>query len=149
MLNSIVLAMLFLAAPADVRSLSWLSGCWVMEKSGRSIHEVWLPASDNLILGVSQTVKGGRTTEFESMRIEQRSDGSLAFVAAPSGQPQAAFRLTAHDARSVTFENAEHDFPQKISYTRSGDELTAVIEGKTDAGVKAITFSYKRAKCAE
>ncbi len=45
----------------------------------------------------------------------------------------------------LVFENKEHDFPQRIVYTRHGhDSLTVRIEGIMDGQERATTFSFKR-----
>jgi hypothetical protein len=46
----------------------------------------------------------------------------------------------------VTFENPAHDYPQRVSYTRIDNALTATIS-RID-GTDPITFSYRRIRCA-
>jgi hypothetical protein len=48
----------------------------------------------------------------------------------------------------VTFENAKHDFPQRIVYRRHGrDSLIARIEGVRNGRVRGIDFPYARVAC--
>jgi len=88
-------------------------------------------------------VSGGKTAEFEFLRIEQRDDG-IYYVAQPNGQcPATDFKLTRATGQQAVFENPAHDFPKRIIYKKLGDDsLTATIDG--GEGTKEITFSYQR-----
>ncbi len=101
------------------------------------------------MLGMSHTVAGGRTRQFEFMRIVQEENGDIFFVAMPSGQKEARFKLTLASEREVRFENPEHDFPQRIIYRRDGDSLVGRIEGTSDGKEHAVDFPMKRVPCGE
>ena len=103
----------------------------------------------NTLLGMSHTVVGGTTREFEFMRIVQEDDGSIFFVANPSGQKEALFKLTSVSAHEARFENPEHDFPQRIIYRRAGDSLVGRIEGVSKGKERAIDFPLQRVACHE
>ena len=46
------------------------------------------------------------------------------------------------------FENAAHDFPQRVGYrVAGGDSLLAWIEGTRDGQVRRIEFPYRRVAC--
>jgi hypothetical protein len=47
----------------------------------------------------------------------------------------------------VVFENAAHDFPQRIIYKRSGEKMIGRIEGLTNGKLKGIDFPYARVRC--
>ena len=67
-------------------------------------------------MGLSRTVAGGRTYEFEYLRIEQRPEG-IFYVAHPKARcPATDFKMTRLTAKEVVFENPAHDFPKCISY---------------------------------
>ena len=53
-----------------------------------------------------------------------------------------AFALAEHGAAHATFENAAHDYPQRITYARDGETLTATIS--LIDGSKAMRWTYKR-----
>ncbi len=97
------------------------------------------------MLGMSRTVAGDKTVEFEYLRIEQRADG-IYYVAHPKARcPGTDFKLTRASATEAIFENPQHDFPKRIIYRKTGDDaLTASIDG--GEGTKAMTFAYRRAK---
>ena len=137
----------FAQAPPRATDLAFLAGCWALERGGRTVEEHWLAPAGGSLLGVGRTVGGGKTLEFEFLQIREEDNG-LFYVAKPSNQPEASFKLTAHSADSVTFENPTHDFPQRIIYRRSGDALFARTEGTTNGRTRGVDFPYTRTACA-
>lgn len=129
------------AAPASSGLPEWLAGRWcTMETTRGQTCEQWLPAAGGMMLGVSQTVRGGKTWEFEFMRIA--TDGDIAvYFAQPGGKPPVMFRAIA-GGEGVTFVNAAHDYPQRINYRVKGDDLVAEIS--LADGSKSMRFSYRR-----
>ena len=105
------------------------------------------PAGGSM-LGMSRTVADGLTLEFEFMRIAQEESGDVFFIAKPSGQKEARFKLIKADAREVVFENPAHDFPQRVIY-RLGDggSLLGRIEGVSKGTEKSADFPMKRVPC--
>ena len=133
---------------ARVTDAAFISGCWSFERNGRVVEEHWLAPAGGTLLGVSRTVAAGKTEEFEFLQVREAADG-LSYVAKPSGQAEATFKLTAKTANSIVFENPAHDFPQRISYRRDGDTLTARIEGTLNGKARALDFPYRRAHCSD
>jgi hypothetical protein len=135
-------------AESDVTALAWLAGCWVPEKGDAGSVEHWLPPAGGTMLGVSRTVKNGQTVEFEFMQLRVNAEGKLVFIALPSGQKEATFVASAVGKDSVTFENPQHDFPQKVIYRlESGGRLIGRIEGKRGGTVRGIDFPMRRVSC--
>ena len=125
--------------------ISWISGSWQSEGGRRQIEEHWTKVAGESMLGMSRTVAGDKTVEFEYLRIEQRADG-IYYVAHPKARcPGTDFKLTRASATEAVFENPQHDFPKRIIYRKSGDDvLTATIDG--GEGTKAMSYPYKRIK---
>ena len=132
----------------NVTALSWISGCWENSGEGRTTIERWGKATDNLMIGTSQTVKGTKSVAFEYLRIMSNANG-LAYIALPSDakEPTAfpAIKVTANEA---VFENSKHDFPQRIIYRLDKpDSLFARIEGKQGEKEMGMDIPMKRVKC--
>jgi hypothetical protein len=137
----------------SMQELSWLYGCWGGKVNGRDFREQWMPLRGNVLLGLGSTEFEGKLQSYEFLRIEQRPDG-IFYVAKPSDQAEAAFKLVAavkdlrDQATMFTFENAQHDFPQRIIYRRGTEGwLYASIEGKLQGTDKTITYPYRRIDC--
>ena len=126
--------------------LAWISGAWQSEPGGRrQSEEHWTQAAGASMVGMSRTVAGDKTVEFEYLRIEQRTDG-IYYVAHPKARcPGTDFKLTRASATEAVFENPQHDFPKRIIYRKGADDsLTASIDG--GEGTKSMTYGYRRMK---
>jgi hypothetical protein len=132
-----------------VERVAWLRGCWRAVSGSRTIEEQWMAPSGNSMVGMSRTVRDGQLLEHELVVIREQGE-RLAYEAQPSGQPKAVFLSTELDDSRVVFENRQHDFPQKISYTLvGGDSLLAAIEGPGRDGPRRVSFPYRRIECAD
>ena len=99
------------------------------------------------MLGMSRTVARGKTVEYEFILLREEADGTINYVAKPSGQAEAAFKLVRASATEILFENPQHDFPQRIIYTlKEGGKLTATIEGTKNGKTRRVEFNYQRVK---
>ena len=107
-----------------------------------------MAAAGGMMLGMTHTVTDGKTSAFEFMRIVQDENGEIYFVANPSGQQEARFKLVRSGERDVTFENPEHDFPHRVIYRLEPDgSLVGRIEGVSKGRVRAVDFPLKRVAC--
>lgn len=128
-----------------IADVSWIAGDWQTPAGGRrQIEEHWTTAAGGSMMGVSRTIAGDKTVEFEYLRIEQRADG-VYYVAHPKARcPGTDFKLTRASAGEAVFENPQHDFPKRIIYRKTDDGLTASIDG--GEGTKAMLFPFKKMK---
>jgi hypothetical protein len=124
------------AAPPTIADFSWLSGQWCRTAGGESIEEHWLAPRGDLMLGISRTIRAGKTKSFEFVRIEVGTTTS--YIAQPQGRPPTIFRLTASGANWARFENSAHDFPQRIEYRRMPNGLLAEIAGPGKDGKENV-----------
>jgi Domain of unknown function (DUF6265) len=148
---SLALAQSAAAPPAptapDISSLAWLAGCWTGATGGRTVEEHWMKPAGGTMFGMSRTVAGEKTVEFEFLEVRQQGS-SLAYIARPSGQPQASFQWVSGTRTSARFENPAHDFPQAITYTLNPDgSLLARIEGTSKGKPRAVDFPMRRGGC--
>ena len=98
------------------------------------------------MLEVGRTVRGNTLIEYEFVVVRERGE-RLVYLAHPSGQPSAEFVSITASSNEVVFENAQHDFPQRVGYQRQGADLAAWIEGTKDGQTRRIDFHYRRAAC--
>lgn len=153
------------ATPASTPSadgLAWLSGEWEqVTQSGPHVSswtvERWSAPRGGVMLGTS--LAGRRTTNsataavvdqprsFEFLRISPGEGGQLTYFASPGGQAATAFPLARMGRYEVVFENASHDYPQRIAYRRDaratgGETLTATIS--MIDGSRPMSWTYRR-----
>lgn len=132
-------------ANSEVDQLEWLQGSWSMESGGRRIEEHWIAPRGGTMFGVNRTISKGRTVAFEYMRIQQQED-KVVFFASPGGRcPATRFTMVSASANSVTFENPDHDFPQRVIYRRTTDgHLQGRIEGKVNGEPRSSDWIFQR-----
>lgn len=145
-------AILVAAAPRApgpaMESLAWLSGCWAAGGGEPGSGEFWAPLAGDSLLGVSRTVRDGRTVAHEFLQIRPGADGAIVLTALPSGQAETAFPLVSLEGHTAVFENREHDFPQRIVYKlEESDRLAAWIEGTVSGQARRIDFPMNRIDC--
>ncbi len=138
------------AAQAPARSINdaaWLAGCWTNESGGRQYDEQWMKPAGGTMIGMSRTVSKERTSAWEFLQLREEG-GEIFYVAKPSNQPEARFKLIASRDGYLRFENPEHDFPKVIMYTRGeGGALVAQIQGPMNGETRTINFPMRRGGC--
>ena len=131
-----------------INDLSWLAGCWEANLRGRQVNEQWMKPGGGIMLGMARTVAQGKAAEFEFTQIREDKDGAIYYVAKPSGQAEASFKLVKLQNKEAVFENPQHDFPQRIIYRLQPDgSLFARVEATVNGQLRGIDYPYKRAKC--
>ena len=145
---TVTMLVLALPARADISELQWMTGCWSQDGRDKGSVEQWTAPAGRSMLGMNRIVSGGKTISFEFMRIVEEEDGWIGFIASPSGQETARFKLVSMNASKVFFENPKHDFPQRIIYRLDSDgDLIGRIEGEVDGVERAADFPMTRTKC--
>lgn len=123
-----------LATPAAAEpTFDWIVGHWCTQDSVTVTEEIWLPKYGQTLLGMGRTRNANSTVSFEYLRITG-DIGEISLVAQPGGRPPTHFLLTRSTENSATFENPEHDFPQRIAYERRGQNLLATVAGADGNG---------------
>lgn len=132
--------------PASTAVPTWIAGCWAGERGGERFHERWIAADPATMLGLGHTVKDGKTTAFEFLRIVAKGDRPT-YVAQPGGAPPTEFVASSQSDERIVFENPAHDFPKRVIYERSGtDRLTASIDGGATSRER-VEFAMTRQPC--
>ena len=134
----------------SIDSLSWLAGCWQAKdsKPGAVISEQWMMPLGNAMLGSGRTVKNGKMTEFEFLRIVRRDDGMFYIARPAENKDETEFGLISSVNDEYIFENKGHDFPQRIIYRKEKDgSLFARVEGTKNEKVFGIDYRSDRVRC--
>ncbi len=133
----------------DIRKATWLIGTWENKKQRGSIYETWVKISDTELSGKSYILKNKDTIIFETVRLVKEQD-NLFYIPTVNNQNNhlpVRFVLTTISDTVLIFENPQHDFPQRISYTRIGsDSLVAEISGVKNEQERKQAFPMKRMK---
>lgn len=128
-------------------SAAWLLGTWTdSSKMGRST-ETWHKENDSTYTAESFIVSQKDTVFYEQVKLQQRNK-EVYYVAKTKGQnddESVPFTLTSKGAETLIFENPQHDFPSKITYTKvSDDSLYAEISGMAKGQERKVGFPFKK-----
>ena len=135
-----------------MKPLRALVGNWKMGKDAKVIYEDWKMISEKELFGRSYTIRANDTLIFEEMRIVEFSlePSDIAFIAKvknQNGNKEVPFSLRSLNNRTFTFENPDHDFPQRVIYQFiSSDSLHAWIEGTQKGKAGREDFYYSRTR---
>lgn len=133
----------------DPGRLGFMIGCW---QSPDGVNkEVWSYPEGGIMFGYATTTREGAMTTWEQSRIDLRA-ARAGYTASPEGQrpvtfveaPAAAATGELLVQTSVTFENGDHDYPQRIQYRRTDQGLAATIS-KLD-GSRPVEYAWARCK---
>ncbi|WP_410005827.1 DUF6265 family protein [Aequorivita nionensis] len=130
-----------------IDELQWLLGTWINQNGEEFSQETWSQESPSSFTAFSFTQVGKETVFAETMALEQKADSLLLTVATakPEQEKPVTFKLISSENGQFTFENKNHDFPQRIIYTKPAkDSLHAWIEGTLNGEAKKVDFSFSR-----
>lgn len=120
---------------------AWMTGAWAHEDQNGWADEYWTPPRGDMMIGASRSGTGETQDFWEQMRIQKEDDGAVVLWAVSGDQKPVRFKATVSAENFIVFENAEHDYPQRIHYWREGKELKAEISLMD--GSKAVQFSFR------
>jgi hypothetical protein len=147
-MQKLVIAMLLIVgtvygqekAKPELKMLHWLSGTWERThlKQGEMAQESWTITSPEKLTGSGITKKDNKIVFEEKLALTYK-DSQLYYVADVTGNEKPVwFKVTAISDHHFVCENSANDFPKKIVYTLTGDQLLAVIS----AGSKHIDYHF-------
>jgi hypothetical protein len=132
-----------------IEQLRWIISKWEGVTPNGKLYEVWTQKNDTTYSGVSFFVAEGDTLFTESILLVL-SKGELYYIPTVSNQNNASpitFTLISVANTEFTFENKNHDFPQRIVYKNSTpDKLDARIEGVDNGKFRKEEFYMVRCK---
>lgn len=129
-------------ASVSLESLAWILGDWEHTEGKDTTGECWQRVSPSTWEGYGFAVRQGDTVRTEDLRLVQLG-GAIFYVSkVQHNELPVAFRLAQSADSSCVFENVRHDFPQRILYSRSGNSLSARIEGETNGETRAVDYTF-------
>lgn len=148
-MRRLALTLLFLIAqPAlaqecnDLAAVEWMQGTWETEDDVRRTTEKWSRISKQTMEGEGRVYRkeSGAQTGSESLRLVEMG-GEVFYMAKTGGNPlPVAFRLASCTPDSATFENPEHDFPQRLVYRHPSRDVLHVDVSDLDGNGFRLEF---------
>lgn len=126
-----------------IKAADWLIGNWENISPDGILTENWQNVNDSTFNAESYFIKGKDTLHFESIVLAQKGE-TLRYIATVKGQNDGkpvTFTSTSETENKLIFENPQHDYPQKITYTKGANNtLTAEISGKLQGKLTTERF---------
>lgn len=130
-----------------ITKAQWVLGEWKNQDKNGDFTEKWEVASDSTLMGESFVISKKDTVFFENMLLEQREDSLFYNVSINKQNTITSFYLTKSSPNQLVFENPQHDFPTKITYTLAAkDSIMAEISGKVKGKITSEKFPMKKKK---
>lgn len=119
----------FSACQENEPNFSWLEGSW---RHSSGMIEQWEKESTGWRAQVYELKSDA--TKLTRERITIRKEGGEwilgATVIGQNNDQEVIFRITEYSAKHFLAENPKHDFPQELSYKRSGANVLQAFVGK-------------------
>ncbi len=133
------------AASTDLVRLAWLAGSWTGSTGEVVEEEHWTSPAGGGLVGMHKDLCQGRMISFEFFRIVPGDSNRVCYLTSPGGAPATTFCAVELSEKRVVFENAQHDFPQRILYWLDPrGRLHARIEGTIGGETRSQEWTWTR-----
>ncbi|MEO6730373.1 MAG: DUF6265 family protein [Ferruginibacter sp.] len=126
-----------------------LEGKWIMKTKKGFIGEEWKKINKDYLQNSGYMIRGNDTIITERVALRNKEEG-IFYISTAEGQNSqqpVEFKLTSADNNSFVFENPQHDFPKRITYSFiNKDSLHAWIDDGKKIIQKKESFHYSRQK---
>lgn len=132
----------------QLNEAEWLIGTWGHTSLEGTLVESWKIKNDSVYAATTHFVMGKDTVFSENITLEQIGS-DLYYITQVSNQnagQSVSFKMTDISKKKLVFQNATHDFPQKITYISKDDSLIAEISGKQKGVSKSERFAMGKIK---
>lgn len=130
-----------------LQKMNWLIGNWENKLPEGLLTETWSKKNDSTFTATSFFIIEKDTVHSESIELTQLKE-ELIYRPTVKGQNNDVpvdFKLTSDTDNTFTFENAAHDYPQKITYKKVNEtNLLATISGKQQGKDSTESFPMKK-----
>ncbi len=141
--------LIFLCSPFFLHASSyfptWLIGAWQGKTGDGTYYESWTKTDDFKLVGSAYLVKDGKNVLIETLQIETIGSHTV-YIASVNDSAPVLFTLKPQRVDNEwVFENTEHDFPQRIIYTKkTPTTLVARVEGLQEGKMGSEEFVLEK-----
>jgi hypothetical protein len=136
------------AGPVEAIDFGILAGHWTKQGKYAIVAESWEAREDGYWQGSVYRIESGDSTLIEALQLEPRGDSSYAYVARVIGQNDEKaipFIMSTYLPDSLfEFQNAGHDFPQRITYRLPDVNTLEITLGILADSSKNKVFVFNR-----
>ncbi len=130
---------------SNLEKFFWLIGQWEGIHGNGIYHEEWQKQDEFELKGKAYMILKGEIKNVEKLRIHSDETGTYYTADVSHNPAPVSFKLTSQSGNIFIFENPEHDFPQKITYSRQeNDSLLATVEAAKNGKARRIQYNLKK-----
>jgi hypothetical protein len=142
------------AGPCALEDLKWMQGVWRADSGERQTEERWIAGPDHVLFGSSWTMVKGKPAFVESMMIgiyDAKPGLRLRHFARDLGHAMEdtdapmLFNLASCDAAVAVFEGQGNKIGERITYQRTGDQLSFIGDFLREGKPFQVKVEFRRA----
>lgn len=145
--SGVVILTLASCSNGSISDLSWMIGTWEgIDENDLTFVESWNKGGENSMYGKGSTITPDGDTLFKEVLSIELVEGVPYYIAkVPENPAPVLFKLVEADQTHCIFENLEHDFPQRISYTlETKSTMFVKLEGMKDGLPKTESLTFEK-----
>ncbi|MEO8933529.1 MAG: DUF6265 family protein [Xanthomarina sp.] len=130
-----------------IEELQWLIGNWSHTTNQEQSYENWIKLNDSTLFSHSFSLVENDTVFAEHLTLQQNKNELFLTVVAYKNRDDVpvTFKFVPSPIDVFTFENLEHDFPYRISYSNpEKNRIHAWIEGEIEGEFMKADFKFER-----
>lgn len=131
----------------QIKEIDWLLGTWEgLDDNELLFVEVWEKGIGDSYTGKGATITPDGDTLFkETLKIELVEGVPYYVATVPENPGPVLFKLVEGDETHCVFENLDHDFPQRISYTlETKSTMSVKLEGIEEGVPRSESLNFEK-----
>ncbi|MBK8845473.1 MAG: hypothetical protein IPO27_02500 [Bacteroidetes bacterium] len=146
-LAAMFLSMTMLGHAQDFK-IDNFDGVFVSNAEGGAMQELWTKINDTTSHGQSVIISANGDTTFLENVLVKKVKGVWYYAPTVTDQnegKEVLYKLISAESNTYTFENKNHDFPQRIIYSFTDKKIVnARIEGEVKGELRGEDFQFSR-----
>lgn len=130
--------------PMSIDSLKFMQGSWTAERGTGVSEETWMAPAGKSMLGVSRTIRDGRTSFTEFLMIEENEGKIKLSICQKLGGPAITLNVGKLTETEVVFEPVDDPNKATITYRLVDKNLHATVAGVREGSPYTLEFVFKR-----
>jgi hypothetical protein len=128
----------------DLDNLKFMQGNWVAERGTGVFEETWMPPAGKSMMGMSRTIREGKTSYTEFMMIEEVEGKIKLTICQKLGGPAITLNVGKLTDTEVVFEPVDDPNKATITYRLVDKELHATVSGSHAGDPYTLEFAFKK-----
>ncbi|MEQ1823842.1 MAG: DUF6265 family protein [Fimbriimonadaceae bacterium] len=127
-----------------IDDLRFMQGSWTAERGTGVSEETWMPPSGRTMLGVSRTIREGKTRFTEFLQIEELEGKLKLTICQKLGGSAITLTASKWTGQEVIFEPVDDPNNASVAYRAVKNDLHATVSGVRDSAPYTLEFIFKK-----